>query len=487
MGTLITIKINKLEDAIDKCDSAVKKLEEYSDDIYTKVQRKMNSYSGSWTTNLSTASTQISQKKSDLSKHADAISTYKSNITSVKNNAVSVDNAISNKINSLMGGFKRKYGIQEETGFFAALWALVPEGWKDFFRNIKAGWENMIADVKEWYRYDGGKEAVLLIAATFAFVAAAIGVALAFLATGPFIVVLAGVLSAIIGFATATVALGYASEAYSQAKNGNKIKASRSTYHSGKETFASMMRRMGNYEFANLIDVVDMVSSLISIGYTIYQFKKIITQKGVISRLKNAVKKGFKDFGKNLKKGFTDSFKNLTKFKDFKDKADLAKTLKAWKNITSGFSAALKGDWQKTGIDIGKFFLEGFEIKSVGRPTKQMEKWGVKSFKVDAGKMFSLVGDALKVADKGQTSFKHIFGTNDLSKFKYDNGDRISNMKLFGIELGTWGDLGDLTWEIGGKLQNYVIEHPETLIASIKPIGPVGLPMQSAMAFAGGM
>lgn len=225
-----SVSYNSLKDASNEAKSVAKKLDKYADSLYSNVYKKLNSYDGSWSSNLTEAKSKTNAKINKLRSEQQKYEIYASNLIDLRDECKSVDKAVRSKVSTLTASFKEAYGIRNskienaisyfctslgnETSFGRWL-----GGKKDDF---KSSMNYFKESIKEWYNYEGGKD--LITGVLVGLLEVAIGVLAivgAILTGGAFLVVLAGVVGGIIAVANGVANIWNETRAYSATQNND--------------------------------------------------------------------------------------------------------------------------------------------------------------------------------------------------------------------------------------------------------------------------
>lgn len=300
----LTIRLGEFSKAEGDCLDVRDKANDYSEALKTKVLKKINSYSGKWTSNMSTAQSNIEKKRSNLSSKASSFSKLSDDIGDLGAEIGSAELALKQRIEKIVGDYCNKYGLRDEK----TLWEQLMDGIfeelgiiGDLLEKSLKGLKILARNVKNWYRFDGGREIVNAVIKGIGVVIAAIGLVIAIIGTGgaagfALFAAWAGVVASAIALADSIVEFGYAIAAVSKASEGDPVWARRYETKSSNETLTSTLRRTGAYTLATIIDVVGTIAAVISfvkgavdVGSTIKKFGKNSIKQG-ISNLKNNFK-----------------------------------------------------------------------------------------------------------------------------------------------------------------------------------------------------
>lgn len=398
-----SISYSSLKDASNEAKAVAKKLDKYADSLYSNVYKKLNKYDGSWNSNVSTASSKTNAKISELRSEQSRYETYATDLIDLRDECKEVDKAVKSKVSSLTASFKEAHGIRNSkvenaiSYFFTGLGNETAFGrWLGGKKDDISSEMNYFKDsIKEWYKYEGGKE--LITGVLVGLLEVAIGVLAivgAILSGGALLVVIAGVVGGIIAVANGVANIWNESKAYSSTKNGDPATGRRrSEINSWQDYLRSSFifgDRGENYHYnefynglATGIDIVNLACTVVTVvssagkllknGYkwaTGNAAKvKDITLKQVFSKDTFTAFKGkfadikaafqargwasvkdlggqiFKDFGRNLKGEFFDFFETNGDFN--------------WKGAVSSI---------KNMLSIPKDILsDGFTISNIGK------------------------------------------------------------------------------------------------------------------------
>lgn len=306
---MIEIYVNDLEKAAKQAGKAAAQCTDYAKTLEKKVLHGINNYSGGSTANMSAAQRSINAKRSALTKKAQSFTDYQRKLTNFKDKVVNTENRLYGKITSLYGQFEKEYGIKSGENFWEKLAGLYWGKWgKEWFRQVKNSLQSCKERLRNWYKYNGGREMIQVVL-NIAIAAAALAVAIASIGTG-FIGLVSAVLAAITALNT-VVQVAYYADAMAYAAKGITYMAGRSLMLGDKETFVTTLKRNGQYELARGVGTVEFICNVIkaldSAGQSIEKFKTAGGFKGIF--------KGFKTRMGSLKDAFSqgaNSFKNAS-------------------------------------------------------------------------------------------------------------------------------------------------------------------------------
>lgn len=384
--SIASISYSSIKDAKQESNRLSKKLDKYADNLNDQVYRKLNSYNGKWSGNLSNAKNKIGSKISDLRSASTKYNNYANDLENLKDECKSTDKAVKSRIATLTASFKKSNGIRNshiENGLYyigvsvgnssaAGRWV------NDKFDKGKQGITYIKDRLKAWYNYEGGKELIKGILTSVLDVVIAVASVIAIITSGgALLVVIATCVAAAIAVFNAGVNLGNEMNAYKKRQNGDPAMGKR---YSAEDTIQDTLRKETDSSFwhgvAKGVDRVLVVCTLIQVGDGI----KNLVKKGIKwatnspnnlkeIRMKDVFSKNFfKGIGNKLKNGASDIFKaaksgdwhyfksgTVNFLTDFK--ANLLKTYtqNGFKSLQSG--ASLLKDFVNDGIN-GKLIFE---------------------------------------------------------------------------------------------------------------------------------
>lgn len=475
----VAISYSSLRDAKGEAKALSRKLDKYADNLDSQVYRKLTSYSGNSTSNITNAKSQLRSKISNLRDASTNYGNYANDIQDLKDECVSVDKAVRTKISKLTASFKKANGIRNskiENGFYYIGASIgnfsAGSRWvNDKLDEGSTGLEYIKDALKEWYNYEGGKEFLKGVLVGLLEGAIALLTIIGAICTGgALIAVIAGVVAGVIALVNAGVNIYNEFKAYRTTNNGDPATARR---YSREDSFQDMFRTEAKYNSKNwqiaagVVDVVNIVCSLIQLG----------------DGIKNLFKKGYKW----AKGDLTDI--NELKFKDI-FKKDSFKLIgnKIKDTFKNGFSDIFKtiktGDWTKIGksaLDFGSDFKENLLNRFAdGKWYKVSKNWlsGIKDLITDGvtfkGIMENIVmpsinmGDYASIKGEGQLEF-------DFDSIKMDNFYDIykKSNKIITNDLWNSGDSFDINiLDKLSEISNINISVPDIHIPEVK-IPPV--------------
>lgn len=403
-----SISYSSIKNAAGEARDVAKKLDKYADSINSTVYKKLNSYNGSWTSNITSARSKADAKISDLRTQAGKYRDYANELDDLKTECESVDGTVKSKVSSLTASFKAAHGINNNvvvntiSYFFTSIGNSSKAGrWiNEKTDQIDTGLDYLKQSIEDWYDYNGGKELVKgIVVAAIEIVVGVLSVvaAVAAILAGGWTVALAaaligGVIAAVNGFvnlANEIRAHGYADDDPATAKRKSDLNTLQDTLR--VETDSEFW-----HTFATGIDIVNIVCSVISI---------------------------VDGAGKLIKNGYKWATGNLSSLDDLRVKDILTKDnfkqlfTKLKVTFTQGwddFSAAMRqGHWEFFGdvlADFGTDFMTNLKNRFAG----------FKTINVDATNI-----EKLTAIEKNAKTLKNIFG---LGKDFAKDGITISNV-----------------------------------------------------------
>ncbi|ROR31430.1 HNH/endonuclease VII toxin of polymorphic toxin system [Mobilisporobacter senegalensis] len=275
MSTLV-VSYHDLEDAAKDARKAAALLEEYGETIEEKICKKLKEYSGSWTSNIDVADQLMRDKLVQLRQKQEDFETLASNIETFKNNCVTADNNVKVAIESLSGDFKNTYGIKEnivtkwfnyigtEIGNSSALGRYL----KDIGNTIEVAVTDGIENIKDWYKYEGGKYIIDDIVTVALVTLEVVGAVVAIASGVGAIVAIATVIATTMTVANGLTSIYNNSKAYNAMQNENPAWAMR---YAGRDTLTEQMRETSDSKFVhNLATGLDVLET--SAGLIVKQF-----------------------------------------------------------------------------------------------------------------------------------------------------------------------------------------------------------------------
>lgn len=333
---MVRFHYGDLADLAKDAKDAAKEAGAYADHLETKVKNKLSSYSGGMTSNINTAYSKVQLKINSLRAKSDALSAYSTKVSTFRNNVKTAESNLSNQIKTLIGNFRKKWGIKGK-GFiescieafcdFIGLGDLF--NWmRSFLENIKAYIEHFINDLKDWYHFDGGAELIdAIIAAAVTVALIVIDAILIVVTGGTWLAILVSLAALLVAIANAYAKINMYIDGQ---KDKNILHRSANNKIASESDLASYLRRMGNYEAASAFQMIEVVVMVANIAKDATKFMK---------SFKTAIKNSghlFKNVWKSIKEGGGKLFKKATDSKGF------WKNAKKWVKIFNGRYSMLR-------------------------------------------------------------------------------------------------------------------------------------------------
>lgn len=337
----VAISYSSLTDAKGEAKALSRKLDQYADHLDSQVYKKLTSYSGPVTSNVSNAKTKLNGKISNLRSASTKYSNYANDIQDLKDECKRVDKAVKTKVSRLTAAFKKSHGIRNshiENGFYY-LGASIGNSsagsrWvTDKIDEGSTGIEYIKDSLKEWYNYEGGKELIKgVLVGALEVAIAALAVVGAILSGGALIAIIAGVVAGVIALANGVINIANEVKAYKTTQNDDPATARR---YSREDTFQDTVRTEAEYNgsgwqvAAKVVDVVNTVCTVITVVNSLGKFAKNgykwatgnrtelkdIKIKDIFTKdTFNAVKDKFGELGQAFKTGGWSTFKDYGKF-----------------------------------------------------------------------------------------------------------------------------------------------------------------------------
>lgn len=492
------ISYSSLKDASSEAKAVSRKLETYANNLNTQIYKKLNSYSGSYTTNVSQAKSSVNAKISELNAKAAAYKTYATDLSDLKVQCAAMDKSVKSNISSLTASFKEANGIKDSkvqntiNYFLTSLGnSSVAGRWlgnqKDAFDSFKSYIKQSFED---WWDYEGGAELIKGIAiGVLEGVIAICAIVGAVLSGGALLVVIAGVVAGLIALGNAGVNIYNEVKAYNTTKNGDPATGRRRSDIDSAQDYLRSSFIYGDdgekyeydpakYALATGIDVVNLVCTTItlvdSVGNLIKSAYKWTT--GSMAEIKNL---RIKDI--------------LTKDNFVAFKSKLGTTLK--NGLVDIDHAIQTGDFTKISefaFDFGDDFLNNlkkgytFEIFAEDTKTKDFIKHGASLVKNYSSIAKAVINDGINVENIVSVGWDKVVVNNlnlaETVTYKGGNGGVLS-YDIGAIKLtdasGVFEGIKDFPSnfkDIIGKLNDrssISIETPDIAIPDLSGIGSI--------------
>ena len=111
--SIAAISYKSLNNAAGEAKDVSKKLNKYASELNNTVYKKLNSYKGSWTSNLSSAKNSVHAKISQLENAADDYDDYSENLKELRDECKRVDKSVKSRVSKLTSQFKKNNGIRD--------------------------------------------------------------------------------------------------------------------------------------------------------------------------------------------------------------------------------------------------------------------------------------------------------------------------------------------------------------------------------------
>jgi hypothetical protein len=373
--SVATISYGSLKDSVSEAKNVAKKLESYANAINNTVYKKLNSYSGPWSSNLTNARNKANTKINALNSLAGKFETYATNITGLKSECETVDVSVKTKVSSLTATFKSNHGIKNSAvenainNFFTGLKnkTVVGRWLGDGADKMKSGTDYFKDSIKHWYDYQGGKQLIKgVVEAALAVAIAALSVVILVLTGGALIAIIAAMALLFLAAFNAGVNIAAEMHAYKETKDnwdpatGRRI----SDINSIQDHLRVNTDSQFWHNVATGIDVGAVVCNVVLIASSVTKIFKggikwatgnpgatwgemglknglssILSKTwGGIKELGSAIKLGNWSHLKFMLKGFsTDFMANLKNgFFKFDSLTDGLKSTKAWLDLSKG-------------------------------------------------------------------------------------------------------------------------------------------------------
>lgn len=393
----VSISYSSLRNAKGESKALSKKLDKYADHLNDQVYRKLTSYSGTVTDNISQAKSNLSSKISNLRSASQKYENYARDLGDLKDECKNVDKSVKSKVSNLTASFKKNNGIRNshiENGFAyigTSLGNSTAGGrWvRDKKDEFDTDMEYIRDSIKEWYNYEGGKELIKgVLVGVLEVVGAVLAVIIAITTGGALIAVIAGVIAGCIALFNGIINIGNEIAAYETTQFGDPATARR---YSREDSIQDVWRTEAEYASsewqsrANAIDFVNTVCTAITVISSLgklaqnsckwatgenslkgMNFKQILSGfKGKFSEIAQAFKTGgwstLKDYGKFMTSDF---IKNLNGkyfkqgIKSVKSVVDISKDF-----IKKGITFRTVFDFLAPGFTVFKY--EGTEVSGI--------------------------------------------------------------------------------------------------------------------------
>ena len=162
----VSISYRGLDHAANEAKTVAKRLDQYADELYDKVYRKLNKYDGKYRDEVYNANVHVKNKIEQLNADSQRQANFSANLKDLKEECISVDKAVRTRISDLSKSFKESHGIRDSKieYFLEYLFAEKKNGsaFGRYLSKIKdrfdAEKEYLKDAIKEWYNFHGGKQ-----------------------------------------------------------------------------------------------------------------------------------------------------------------------------------------------------------------------------------------------------------------------------------------------------------------------------------------
>lgn len=164
MSTAV-FQYSEMSTAARRAKDTAKRLSDYSDGLRRRVCEKLDSYSGSRTSNIYRADRELESKRRHLEQRSEDLARYGENMEQLVSSCKDTDQKVEQMVSDLTGEFKTRHGIGTnpvwESLCSAITWAknetavgrFLSGLWEKGTNALDEAWDNL----KFWYKYDGGK------------------------------------------------------------------------------------------------------------------------------------------------------------------------------------------------------------------------------------------------------------------------------------------------------------------------------------------
>lgn len=206
----IAISYDDLSDAARTAKKVSNYFDDYADELQSRVLKKMEQYNGPWTSNMSSAYSDVATKINSMKTQSTTFEVYQKSLEGLGETCKSVDEAVKSRIASLTAQFKENNGIRNSkvenclAYVFTALGNSSSAG--RFLGNASdarsATTDYIKHQIKVWYNFEGGKDFIKgLLVGVLEIAAAVLSVVVLVLGT------VSGVLEVIAAVATVVLAV----------------------------------------------------------------------------------------------------------------------------------------------------------------------------------------------------------------------------------------------------------------------------------------
>lgn len=274
----IKLVYRELDDLAEHANKLASKCVEYSDELSSKVTRKISSLPRSPLSSdkASSASYYTKQKQSELLKKKDNYKAFAKSVDDLVDHAREADRNVGVSVNNSRENFLKEHTNLSGDGwsaFFASLVVDVPVlGWiVEKIQDIGEWGRNLKNTIRRWYEISGGKEIIDTVLAVAGVVLAVVGLIIAATASAGIVVFVAGIIGAVIGLINAIANLG------TQLKANSCSDPAWAKYYGDQDKLSDVLRKktfrgkLARFNKASMwaattLDVVETICAVIDIG-----------------------------------------------------------------------------------------------------------------------------------------------------------------------------------------------------------------------------
>lgn len=270
----VTISYSSLKSSSSEAKQVSKKLKSYAKNLDSAIYKKLNKYTGDYTTNISTAKSKTHAKIDELEARAEAFSNYADDLTDLRDECLATDKSVKSKVSKLTASFKVANGIRNSKVQNALNYCLTSFGNSTVAgRWVGNATEKFISaddyikqSIKEWWNYDGGKQLTKGVLEGVVKVAAAVlTIVLAITSGAALLVIIAGLVVGAIAAVNGVMNIVNEGRAYNETKNNANPALGRR--RSNEDTVQDTIRRESDsslcHGIAQGIDVVNFVCGVV--------------------------------------------------------------------------------------------------------------------------------------------------------------------------------------------------------------------------------
>ncbi len=287
----VAISYRDINKSARQAERVAKKLDKYSASIGDHIINKLNSYSGPFTADISSALSEAKAKQTLLEDKAEKQRGLSTKLFQLEQQCRTVDSQVRDNIANLTATFKTNNGIQ--TSFSDSLHGMfvgfmnsnAATRWlKDSVSNLSNDFTAFQDSIKHWYNYKGGKqflsgmvEGILNLAIGIAAIVVAVVALIGASTVFAVIAAVAGIILGVIAVVNAFKDMDNESKAYELrqdkggSKNSKKSDPAQAYNLSKQNTWQDSWRATGRAEDrakANALDITEGVCTVISVVHS---------------------------------------------------------------------------------------------------------------------------------------------------------------------------------------------------------------------------